>query len=143
MRMTTIGAASTEEPGIIVHLSGRRSWQGFLQRLLMGSFLHGKGFLPPPFYATMSEKIDPRQAKLAQGLGVFEGKRGKFYPMAGMAKGDIIEDVWLGRRLQVERRISDGMLHAVWSDTGEEPMQLLTRWYGFSFTFPGCDVWER
>jgi hypothetical protein len=27
----------------------------------------------------------------------------------------------------------------VWSD-GEVPMQLLSRWYGFAFTYPGCRI---
>jgi hypothetical protein len=30
-----------------------------------------------------------------------------------------------------------------WADTGEQPMQLLSRWYGFSFTYAGCEIYEK
>jgi len=142
VQMTTVSAALAEHPDLIIHLSGYKSWQFAIRRMLTPRFLESKGFLPPFFHTTMAQKIDPRQPKLAQGLGLFDGRKGKFYPSAGIAKGESIEDEWMGRRLQVERRASDGVLHATWADTGEEPMQLLTRWYGFSFTFPGCDLWE-
>ena len=29
---------------------------------------------------------------------------------------------------------------AIWEDESR-PFQLFTRWYGFSYTYPGCDIW--
>jgi hypothetical protein len=60
---------------------------------------------------------------------------GQFIPKDGL------EDHWHGRILRVELNRLDGVPYAYWKGTGECPMQLLTRWYGFAFTYPGCGIW--
>lgn len=44
--------------------------------------------------------------------------------------------------LRIERRAADGMLAARWLDRGELPMQLMTRCYGFAFTYPDCAIYQ-
>jgi hypothetical protein len=78
---------------------------------------------------------------LTQGLGVIVGNKAKYYPM-NRIPADGIWDIWLGRKLRVQRGAIDGVPRASWQDTNEEPLQLLTRWYGFSFTYPRCEIFE-
>ena len=85
--------------------------------------------------------MDPRLDKLAQGLGVVLGKKAKYYPMNRIPVNGLLDD-WLHRTLSVKHGGIDGVPHASWLDTGEEPMQLLSRWYGFSFTYPNCEIYE-
>lgn len=139
--MTTVAAARTEYPDLTVSLSGYRSLRSKLAQRLYPHFIHGKVWLPGFFYASMDEPIDPRLDKLAQGLGVIVGKRAKYYPLNRIPV-EGIGDHWLGRVLCVEREPISGVSHARWQDTNEEPMQLLSRWYGFSFTFPQCEIYE-
>ena len=91
----------------------------------------------------MSKKIDARLPEGTQGLGVTDGqKNGKFYPVRLLPKGQTVTDVWQGRTLLLERGAIDGVPSAKWADGGTPPMQLLSRWYGFSFTYPNCKIYE-
>jgi hypothetical protein len=142
VRITTVAAALAEHPGITISLSEFRSLRRKLAQRLYPQFIHSTGWLPGFFYASLSEPIDSRLDKLTQGLGVVVGKRAKYYPMNRiLAHG--IQDDWLGRSLCIERGVIDGVPRATWLDTGEEPMQLLARWYGFSFTYPGCEIYAN
>ncbi len=142
MRMTTVAAALAESPDITVTASTYRSLQRKLAQALYPNFIHGKVWLPGFAYASMSAPVDARLDRLTQGLGVVAGRGARFYPMRSIpAQG--IDDDWDGRALHVSRRPIDGVPFARWADTGDEPMQLLTRWYGFSFTYPGCDVFGK
>ena len=113
------------------------------KRLGGGGVITRKGFIPPFFNKTMRGPVDDRQDRLSQGLGVIDGKYAKYYPMRSLTKGTPIEDTWQGRTLVVLRGEIDGVPRAVWADDpdGPPPMQLLSRWYGFSFTYPGCELY--
>ena len=95
-----------------------------------------KGFIPPPFRRTMS-KVDERLPEHTQGVGMFDGQRARFYPMASIGAG--LDETWGERPLRVSRD-QDGVPKAVFSDTGERPMQLFSRWYGFAISFPDCEI---
>lgn len=104
---------------------------GWVLRHTLGS----KGFLPPNFSKTMGE-ADTRLPALSHGLGVVVDGRARFYPMGVALAG--LEDEW-GRRTLTVRAATDGVPFAVWED-GSRPFQLFARWYGFSFTYPDCEV---
>jgi hypothetical protein len=113
---------------------------------LMGLFtglmgINKRGLIPPNFYRSMSKPIDPRLPKLTQGLGVIAGKHTKYYPMDQIPRGESIMDNW-GKRIMAIRSGKDGIPLAIWKDTDENLMQLLSRWYGFSFTYPDCEIYE-
>ena len=108
---------------------------------LMG--INKRGLIPPKFYRSMSKPIDPRLPKLTQGLGVIVGKRVKYYPMDQIPWGESITDYWEKRIMAIDRSGKDGIPHAAWKDTGEIPMQLLSRWYGFTFIYPNCKIYKR
>lgn len=95
------------------------------------------------FRKSMNSDIDPRLPEGENGLGIMtDDHQAKFYPMSAIPKGSVIEDDWLGRKLIVQRGALDGVPRAKWADGSGRPMQLLTRWYGFSFTYPNCDIYE-
>lgn len=140
--MTTVAAALEAHPDLEVSFSDFKGFKSRLMQRLHRNTIEGKGFLPPPFYKTMATDIDDRLDKLTQGLGVIVGNEGKFYPMHIVPKGESFADVWQERPLKIERGAIDGVPKAIWLDTGEIPMQLLTRWYGFSFTYPHCEIYS-
>ena len=141
IHMTTVAAARMESPDIPVSFSEYRSLRRKLAQRLYPYFIHRKVWLPGFFYASMNEPIDPRLDKLAQGLGVIVGKKAKYYPL-NQIPAEGIQDHWLGRNLCVERNAISGVPQARWQNTNEEPMQLLSRWYGFSFTYPQCEIYK-
>lgn len=141
VRLTTVEAALADDPDLTISLS---NFNGFKARFMQGVYkgsINSKGFIPPMFKKTMAGEIDGRLPKMTQGLGVIVDEIGKFYPMNLLEKGESIEDVWQERPLRITRGAIDGVLTAVWLDTNEMPMQLLSRWYGFSFTYIGCDIY--
>jgi len=140
IRMTTVEAALIEAPDVEVYFSTYFSWVWWIDQRIYSRFIKSWVWFPPMFYLSLSKPVDPRLPRSAQGLGVIVGKRAKYYPIKSMVGGDI-EDRWGKRVLHIKRNELDGVPYATWKDTGERPMQLLTRWYGFSFTYPGCEIW--
>jgi hypothetical protein len=140
--MTTAGAARTERPELRVLVSDFRSLMSMLIKAFSGNRIGGKGSLAPGMGRTMHAPPDPRLHKVAQGLGVIDGDAARFYPVAALMDGPV-RDRWGDRTLVVTRRELDGVPRAEWEDGGEPPMQLLSRWYGFSFTWPDCTIWGQ
>ena len=140
--LTTVAAANQKYPGIVVIRSQYRSPKMSLFKLMHRSSISSGGFLPPMFRRSMAKKADERFDKMARGLGVIVAQEGKFYPIDFLPKGGVVEDVFKGRVLQIERNAVDGVPFARWKDSGNPPMQLFTRWYGFSFTYPDCEIYQ-
>jgi hypothetical protein len=140
--VTTVAAANQKYPGIIHIGSQYRSPKKWLFKVINRRKINSRGFLPPLFRRSMSREIDNRLDEMTQGLGVIVEDEGKFYPLDLIPKGGDIEDTWRGRVLQIERHSVDGIPFAHWKDTGSPPMQLFTRWYGFSFTYPECEIYQ-
>ena len=143
--LTTVAAELEAYPdSVMIHSNSLPFFARFMS-LIFGNNLIGKrgNFLPPRFRRSMHREIDARRPEMEQGLGVInEHDEGKFYPMRSIPKGGKEEDVWNGRVLIIERNETDGVPFARWKESNEPPMQLLTRWYGFSFTYPNCDIFE-
>ena len=138
IRITTVEATLQEWPDLVVLVSEYRSLPQRMMGRLQNKKIHSKGWMPPHFRATMSGKADSRLDEMTQGLGVIVDDEGRFYPMDRIPEGGLL-DAWHGRQLRVERRRTDRVPYAKWEDGGE-PMQLLSRWYGFAFTYPGCRI---
>jgi hypothetical protein len=75
-----------------------------------------------------------------QGLGVIAGDEACFFPVDRLARPATV--VLGGRRLRVYRGEDDDVPTADPLDGKERPFQVYTRWYGFSFTFPECEIYE-
>ncbi|MCA9705423.1 MAG: DUF3179 domain-containing protein [Myxococcales bacterium] len=118
------------EPGVLAKMYGL-----FFSRRLVGT----KGFFPPGFRGTMGE-LDDRLPDRIQGLGVVVDQEACFYPAEHLHRPATVE--LGGRRLRVARGEDDDVPSAEPLDGKERPFQLYTRWYGFSFTFPGCAIYQ-
>jgi hypothetical protein len=140
IHFTTVRSVLREYPHIEISLSTYRSIRKWFSGTLYPKFIHARVVLPFFFRWTMQHQPDPRLPDLTQGLGVIVDGRAKYYPLSTIPSNGIV-DRWLSRTLRVECNQNDGVPHAFWNDTSEKPMQLLTRWYGFSFTYPGCEIY--
>ena len=142
IRITTVEAALTEIPNVEIYFSAYFSIWWWINRKWYPRFIKAKKLvIPPVFYLSMSHPIDPRLPHQEQGLGVIVGKHARYYPVKSIPRNGI-EDNWNGRILYVKLNELDGVPYAIWKNTDERPMQLLTRWYGFSFTYPRCEIWD-
>lgn len=117
-------------------------WLGYLlfQRIFAGKMSAWKPKYPMGFKRTMTT-VDGRLPEMTTGLGVFDGEVAKFYPMKQLKQGTI-EDHVKGQTLTVGIDRSDGTPFAMW-ENGERPNQLLSRWYGFSLTFPNTEIYAN
>lgn len=80
---------------------------------------------------------DRRLPEMTQGLGVVVGSRARFYPTQVLAAG--LMENWAGHTLQLGVGLVDKVPYAHWED-GVRPLQIFCRWYGFSFSYPGCEL---
>lgn len=112
---------------------------GIAMGLAHSKKLKAKGFIPPPFRRTM-DASDPRLPENTNGLGVIVEGRARFYPMNALAQG--IDETWNGRAMRIGLGKLDGAPHATWAQDDSRPMQMLSRWYGFSSTFPDCEIYK-
>lgn len=144
--MTTVAAELARDPDAVLLKSDYRSVASRLMTTVvsMGLSVHNKGtILAPHFRRSMATEIDPRLPEGEQGLGIMtDDFEGRFYPVRLLRDGPVT-DTWQGRPLRIELGEIDRIPSATFTDTGEQPMQLLTRWYGFSFTCPGCGIFGQ
>lgn len=150
--MTTVEAELLSHPDVIMLQSpGTPFLMSTAMNTITGTkFINkekGKIMFPPGFRKTMNAEIDSRLPEGENGLGVMDDTyRAKYYPLSVIPKGGSIEDEWMGRRLIVERGPIDGAPKAHWADAADpddKPMQLLSRWYGFAFTYPACEIYTQ
>lgn len=140
--ITTVEVESASHPQTQLYSSSYRSpgmW--VMQRLARLTRIGGKGWIPPSFYRSMATPIDSRLPKLTQGLGVLAEGKARYYPLDRLPRDSPTEDSWNGRTLRLEWQ-EGGTPLATWRDGGELPMQFLSRWYGFSFSYPECTIYR-
>ncbi len=148
--LTTVEAELARNSNAVLLKSGHHSLKKNLLKWVHSTRLGDKSFINREktklgfyFRSSMSGDIDARLPEGDQGLGVIDAQdKGKFYPLRLFPKGEVVTDVWQGRTLLIECDSLDGVPSARWADGGEAPMQLLSRWYGFSFTYPDCEIYE-
>jgi hypothetical protein len=142
--ITTVTAETKIHDGTRLFFSTFKSPKMFLLGLISKPLLgvQKRGFIPPHFFKSMSAPIDQRLPKLEQGLGVIVDKRAKYYPISRIPRDRDIHEDWNGREMVIIRSSEDGIPHAFWRGSGDLPMQLLSRWYGFAFSYPDCDIFE-
>ncbi len=138
IEITTVEAALQREPELRVLVSKPPLIGRLIERLFAWRDLVLWGRLPPGFRRTMAES-DSRLPEMEMGLGVVTETMQRFYRMSDIRDG--ISDTLGDRRLCITIGADDGVPNAVWEDDSR-PLQLFTRWYGFSFTYPGCNVYE-
>lgn len=132
IEMTNVETALKNDSNLRVH----HSKPTFLGRLMVWVHRWLPIKLPPNFRGTMG-KPDDRQPKMEIGLGVVTDGVRRFYPKRSIGKG--IDDEIDGQALHIHIG-EDAVPVAKWNN-GSRPLQLFTRWYGFSYTYPDCEVW--
>ena len=133
IEMTNVETALQREPNLPVHLS-RPGTMGLLMK--WGSHLLD-GRFPPGFRKTMA-LIDGRLPEMEIGLGVVTDQTQRFYPLPTISAP--LDDTLDGRAIHLAIGI-DSIPTAIWSDDETRPTQLFSRWYGFSLTYPKCEVY--
>jgi hypothetical protein len=131
----TVAEALRRYPDLTISLSQSR----LLERLVTYveyKLLLGRGFFPPGFHRTMA-RVDQRLPQLEHGLGVVDREAAVFFPLEHIRHGGAFS---FADRLLSIRVEKGGVPFARWMD-GTVPQQLFLRWYGFSSTFQGCDIY--
>jgi hypothetical protein len=137
IQMTTARQALTAIPDLLL-LRSRQTFRAHLMSwLLMLPF--ARNTLPPGFRKTMGP-LDKRLSEMEIGLGVVSKHTQRFYPLARIGAG--IVEQWQGSRLHIAVDPVDRIPEAYFED-GSRPFQLFTRWYGFAFTYPACEIFGR
>jgi len=137
IEMTNVETALQREPNLLVHQS-RPGLMGFLMKWL-SRLLDGR--LPPGFRKTMAP-TDSRLPEMEIGLGVVTDQTQRFYPLSALstsATSPSLDDTLDGRAIRLSLG-SDSVPSAIWSDDATRPTQLFSRWYGFSLTYPKCEI---
>jgi len=139
IRHTNVRAALIRYPVLEVVLSDPSVLGKLFGRFLSRKTIGTKGSFPPGFRGTMGE-LDTRLPDRTQGLGVMVDEEACFYPTDRVRKPVTVQ--LGGRRLKISVSDDDNVPTADPLDGKERPFQLYTRWYGFSFTFPDCEIYE-
>ena len=140
IHISTNQAELARDPGLpVLRQAYHWTFKRFFQSVPSYSVFSNRKRFPPGFRGSMSGPVDPRLPAFDQGLGVIVSDEARFYRFHDISPGSVLQDQWLGRTLIVVRN-AGGVPHARWDDE-QVPMQLLTRWYGFSFTYPSCSVY--
>jgi len=132
IEMTNVETALRREPHLPVH----RSRPGLLGLLMGWGSRWIDGRLPPGFRKTMAP-IDTRLPEMEIGLGVVTDQTQRFYPLSAIRS--LLNDTIDGRAIRLSIG-PDSVPSAIWSDDATRPIQLFSRWYGFSLTYPKCEV---
>ena len=149
IEVTTVAAALAEYEAPELHRSTNAPLRAGLMRMITGSdmdMVHkggerlGRLMTLLGFRRTMPA-VDARLPEMTQGLGIFEGEQGVFYPMDRIPAAGIC-DSWQGEPIVIRKGKIDRIPYAVYEDDERtRPMQLLMRWYGFCLTFPRARIY--
>ena len=136
IQMTTVARALADTPDLLL----LRSRQSLRARMI--SWFLSRPFtqtiIPPGFRRTMGPP-DSRLAEMTMGLGLFTKNHQRFYPLERIGEG--VVDIWRGRSLRIVCDPMNGIPIARYRDNSR-PLQMFTRWYGFSYTFPGSEIFN-
>ncbi|KKK45157.1 hypothetical protein LCGC14_0796520 [marine sediment metagenome] len=139
LRIMNVQSALEEDANTTISISKFKSMKSRIFGWIGKKFLYGKGYFPPGFHKTMG-KSDDRLPEMTNGLGIMIENIRRFYPLDVI--GDGIKEEVLGHNLIIKIRTFDKVPFAKWLDSEEYPPQLFCRWYGFSYTFPNCEIFE-
>ena len=138
LEITTVQTCQESNEDIEVSLSQPGIKGRVMGRLTRNNFFN-KGFLPPGFRKTMG-KIDDRLPEMTNGLGVIGKKIVRFYPVKEIKS--LIHDEFEGKNLQITIDPATRIPIGTWLDNDfqTKPLQLFSRWYGFVYTYPNCEI---
>ncbi len=127
---------------MVIRQSYKWTFKRFWQSVPWYHYDSNRMHFPPGFRRSFSSAVDERLPAFEQGLGIIEGNNARFYPFRVIPSSSVLHDQWLGKSLSIEKE-SGITPQAWWDEKDLIPMQLLTRWYGFSFTYPECSIYRK
>ncbi|QKG83696.1 DUF3179 domain-containing protein [Kroppenstedtia pulmonis] len=137
----SVRAALKRWPDLAVAIPRQSFFRRYFIQPIMRIFANF-GIFPPGFRRTM-DKPDTRLPEMTSGLGLYSSQTKRFYPIQMIREnGNEWRDELDGREIKITLD-SEGFPHAVYTEGEDVPMQLFTRWYGFSYTFPGCEIGQK
>ena len=118
-------------------------WQRLFSHFQRWTTGRDQGFLPPGFSGTMGQ-ADSRRSEMDMGLGVWSEQIHRYYPLNTIQKeADGLIDELNGRSIKISIDPISNTPTAIYQETdAAKPNQLFTRWYGFAYTFPHCEIYE-
>lgn len=136
------GEARATHPDLVL-LRAPTSLYGRVWSSLVSSLTRTpEGYMPAFFRKSFDrEREDPRRRELELGLGVVAGGRARFYPASELMKRDSPFVDELGGVAIVVDHDEHGLGHVEPVGQVDPPFEVWGRWYGFSASFPACDVW--
>ena len=140
---TNVGAALADEPELPIALSVMGGYGTWWSRCVTYVTRDADGYMPYYFRKTL-KPADPRREELELGLGLVVDGEARFYPaseLATLAVDQVAQSFGSGR--VTLSKSHDGQTWSAAGSDGSRPFQVWGRWYGFSSTFPGCDVYVR
>ena len=140
---TNVAAALAEEPTLEIALSGMSAYGTWWSRCVTYVTRDDDGYMPYYFRKTL-KPADVRREELELGLGLVVDGQARFYPAAELAtlKSDRFDQSFSSGEVTLVKS-GDGQTWNAMAADGSRPFQVWGRWYGFSSTFPGCDVYEH
>jgi hypothetical protein len=147
IRHTTVEEALGKWPDIRIALSRPNIRMRWLSGVM--NWMHRKEILPPGFAKTM-QAPDERLPRMTSGLGIIEGREQCFYPLEVLRQcGGTVWDTVGGAEIRITLDASGIYPDATYTEAKEpgkgtgRPLQLYTRWYGFSYTYPRCKIYGQ
>ena len=137
IEMTNVKSALHHEPELRL-LKSRPSPYAQLSMNMMSlaqPFVRGR--LLPGFRKTMGQP-DTRLPEMELGLGVVSARVQRFYRYSDIVATGPLHEEFDGQSIVVQIGEDEFPLAIV--SSGTRPMQLFTRWYGFAYTYPDCEV---
>jgi hypothetical protein len=136
------GDARATRPGLVVMRAPTSAYGRVWSRLVSSLTRTPDGYMPAFFRKSFDkEREDPRRRELELGLGVVAGGRARFYPASELAKRDSPFVDELGGVAIVVDHDEHGLGRVEPVGQVEPPFEVWGRWYGFSSSFPACEVW--
>jgi len=137
----SVASALRRWPDLAVHVSRAGLKGALLSRLL--TWLLDRGplarRLPPGFRRTMGP-VDSRLPEHTRGLGLMGDAEQLFIPQDRLRDGLDLE--FEGQHLHAGIEPDSGVPFAK-DAQGGRPLQLWSRWYGFSLSHPDCKILDR
>lgn len=157
---TTLESAVEEHREIKIAISKQPIHVKIMNVFIKLQQKRGKSLMPSFFKKTM-EKEDNRLDAMDIGLGIWNENKSKFYKYEDIQEqSGVIIDKFDGKNIMVyldktshmptckyitgeKYNWRDGDIEILDGEILEEmPMQIYTRWYGFSYTFKDCDIYK-
>lgn len=157
---TTLESALKKYKNLKIAVS-KQPWYIKVMNIIIKIKKRSNKHIMPKFFLKTMEKEDSRLDRSELGLGIWDDSKAIFYKYEDINNKEVIIDKFNGKdiivyldkanNIPVCSYISGGK-SVKWNNgkieltdgeiLEEKPMQLYSRWYGFSYTFKDCEIYD-